>query len=400
MKLARRAHRIVVPGFRFAGVRAGLKTKGPDVALIVADRPMVVAGVFTTNRAAAAPVRITQARIASGRARAVLVHAGNANACTGAHGRRTVEVSTARVARALGVPDADVLACATGKIGVPVPHDVLLPGVDRALAALDPRAFPDTARAICTTDAFPKTAVRKLRLGGRDVTIAVAGKGGGMIAPNMATLLVFVMTDARLSAGFARRTLVAAVGSTLNEITVDGDTSTNDTVLLLASGAAGNAPIASTSAGGRRFAAALREALDEVAELVLLDGEGASRVVEIRVQGARTDAEAARAARTIGDSTLCKTAFHGGDPNWGRFLCAIGYSGSAVDVERADVEIGGVLVCRRGRPIPKAIPVAARRMRARRVVIRIDLRLGRGTARVVASDLTKAYVHFNSAYTT
>jgi glutamate N-acetyltransferase/amino-acid N-acetyltransferase len=400
MKLARRAHRVQVPGFRFAGVRAGLKTRGPDVALIVADRRMVAAGVFTTNRACAAPVRITRDRIASGRARAVLVHAGNANACTGAHGRRTVEVSTARVARALGVPDADVLACATGKIGVPVPHELLLPGVDRALAALDPRGFPDTARAICTTDAFPKTAVRKLRVGGRDVTIAVAGKGGGMIAPNMATLLVFVMTDARLSAGFARRTLAAAVGSTLNEITVDGDTSTNDTVLLLASGAAGNAPLASTSPGGRRFAAALTDALNEVAELVVLDGEGASRVVEIQVDGARTDAEAARAARTIGDSTLCKTAFHGGDPNWGRFLCAIGYSGAAVDVDRADVTIGGVLVCRRGRPIPKAIPVAARKMRARRVVIRIDLRLGPGHARVVASDLTKAYVHFNSAYTT
>src|SRR5262245_733093 len=177
MKLDRRAHRVVVPGFRFAGVRAGLKTEGPDVALIVADGPAVAAGVFTTNTAAAAPVRITQARIASGRARAVLVHAGHANACTGAHGRRTVEVSTARVARALGTHDAAVLACATGKIGVPVPHDVLVPGVDAALAALTSRGFPDMASAILTTDAFPKTAVRRLRLGGRPVTIAVAGKG-------------------------------------------------------------------------------------------------------------------------------------------------------------------------------------------------------------------------------
>ena len=400
MKLGRRAHRVLVPGFRFAGVRAGLKTAGPDVALIVADGPAVAAGVFTTNRAAAAPVRITQARIASGRARAVLVHAGNANACTGPGGRRTVEVSTARVARALGVADGAVLACATGKIGVPVPHDVLLPGVDAALAALDARGFPDTARAILTTDAFPKTAVRRLRLGRRPVTIAVAGKGGGMIAPDMATLLVFVMTDARLSAAFARHALRAAVATTLNAATVDGDTSTNDTVLLLASGAAGNAAPAAGSGPARRFVAALTDALGEIAELVVADGEGATRVVEIQVAGARSDADAARVARAIGDSTLCKTAFHGGDPNWGRFLCAAGYSGAALDVERADVAVGGVTVCRRGRPVPGALAAAARRMRARRVVVRLDLRLGRGRGRVLASDLSPAYVHFNSAYST
>ena len=400
MKLRRRAHRVLVPGFRFAGVRSGLKATGPDVALIVADRPAVAAGVFTTNRAAAAPVRVTQARIASGRARAVLVHAGNANACTGPQGRRTVEVSTARVARALGVPDAAVLACATGKIGVPVPHDVLLPGIDAALSALSPRGFADAARAILTTDAFPKTAVRRLRLGGRDVTLAVAGKGGGMIAPKMATLLVFVMTDARLGAGFARKAIRTAVATTLNAATVDGDTSTNDTVLLLASGAARNPAPASSSASGRRFVAALTDALAEITELVVADGEGAAHVVEIQVAGARSDADAARVARAIGDSTLCKTAFHGGDPNWGRFICTAGYSGAALDVERVDVTIGGVTVCRRGRPIATALPAAARRMRARRVVIRLDLRLGRGRGHVLASDLSPAYVHFNSAYST
>jgi glutamate N-acetyltransferase/amino-acid N-acetyltransferase len=400
MKLGRRAHRVLVPGFRFAGVRAGLKTAGPDVALIVADAPAVAAGVFTTNKAAAAPVRISQARIASGRARAVLVHAGNANACTGAHGRRTVEVSTARVARALGVRDGAVLACATGKIGVPVPHDVLLPGVDAALAALHRGGFPETARAILTTDAFPKTAVRRLRLGRRPVTIAVAGKGGGMIAPNMATLLVFVMTDARLAPGFARRALREAVAGTLNAATVDGDTSTNDTVLLLASGVAENAPLAAGSAAGRRFAAALTDALGEIAELVVADGEGAGRVVEVQVAGARSDADAEYAARAIADSTLCKTAFHGGDPNWGRFVCAVGYSGAALDPDRVDVSVGGVTVCRRGRPLPDAMEAASRRMRGRRVVVRLDLGLGRGRARVLASDLSPAYVHFNSAYST
>jgi glutamate N-acetyltransferase/amino-acid N-acetyltransferase len=398
VKLGRRAHRVLVPGFRFAGVRCGLKTKGRDVALIVADTPAVAAGVFTTNRAAAAPVRITRERIAGGRARAVLVHAGNANACTGRAGVRTVERSTARVGAALGVGGADVLACATGKIGVPVPDERLLGGVDAALAALSPRGFADMANAIMTTDAFPKTAVRRLRLGGRDVTIAVAGKGGGMIAPDMATLLVFAMTDARLTPAFARTALRAAVGPTLNAATVDGDTSTNDTVLLLASGAAGNAPLRGPAAA--RFVRALTDALDEIAELVVADGEGASRVVEVQVVGARTDADAARAARGIGESTLCKTAFHGGDPNWGRFICAAGYTGIPFDPERVDVAVGGVTLCRRGRPVPGAQAAASRRMRTRRFIVRLDLRVGRGRGRVLASDLTAAYVHFNSAYST
>jgi glutamate N-acetyltransferase / amino-acid N-acetyltransferase len=398
MKLPRRAQRARVPGFRFAGVRAGLKTAGPDVSLIVADATAVVAGLFTTNRAAAAPVRITRERAAAGRTRAVLVHAGNANACTGTQGVRTVLVSTGRVARALGVAPADVLACATGKIGVPVPHDVLLPGVDAALAKLSADGFADMARAITTTDAFPKTAVRRLRLGGRPVTLAVAGKGGGMIAPRMATLLVFAMTDARLAPAAARRALAAAVGPTLNAATVDGDTSTNDTVLLLASGRAGNAPVRGAAAA--RFTAALTDALAEIAELVVADGEGASRVVEIVVAGARTDADAERVARAIGNSPLCKAAFHGGDPNWGRFVCAAGYSGAALDVDRVDVAIGGVTVLRRGRPIPSAVRAAAAKMRARRTTVRLALRLGRGRACVLASSLTPAYVRFNSAYST
>ena len=400
MKLARRAHEVVVPGFRFAGVRCGLKTAGPDVALIVADRSAVAAGVFTTNRAAAAPVRVSQARLASGRARAVLVHAGNANACTGAAGRRTVAVSTEAVARVLGVPVRDVLACATGKIGVPVPDARLLAGVAAAAAALSPRGFADVARAIMTTDAFPKTAVRRLRLGGRPVTLAVVGKGCGMIAPDMATLLVFVLTDARLVPGVARSALSAAVATTCNAAIVDGDTSTNDTVLLLASGAAGNPPVRAGTPAAARFAAGLRDALGEVMELVVADGEGASRVVEVTVTGARSDVDARRIARAIGTSSLCKTAFHGADPNWGRLVCAAGYAGAAFDVERADVAIDGVVVLRRGRPVPPAVATAARRMRARRVPIRLALRLGRGRATVLASDLSPAYVHFNSAYST
>jgi glutamate N-acetyltransferase/amino-acid N-acetyltransferase len=280
-----------------------------------------------------------------------------------------------------------------------VPRATLLAGVRASVAALDADAFPAAAEAITTTDAFPKTAVRRVRVGGRPVTVAALGKGAGMIAPDMATLLVFVVTDAALTSGVARRALRRAVDRTFNAITVDGDTSTNDTVMLLASGAAGNPRIA----GGRdaaRFAEAVAAVLDELAFLVVLDGEGATRVVNVVVRGARTDRDALRAARAIGESTLCKAAFHGGDPNWGRFVCAAGTAGVALDPDRVDVTIGGVACARGGRPRPAALPRAAARMRRREFRIELDLHLGRGRGRVWASDLSPAYVHFNAAYTT
>jgi glutamate N-acetyltransferase/amino-acid N-acetyltransferase len=400
VKLARHAHRVRVQGFRFAGVRAGLKARGPDVALIVLDRPGVAAGVLTVNRAPAAPVVVTRERLRAGAASAVLVHAGNANACTGRQGQRTVEESTGLAAALLGVPAAHVLACATGRIGVQVPRDALLRGVRAAHAALAADGFARAAHAITTTDAFPKTAVRRLRVGGRPVTLAALGKGAGMIAPELATLLVFVCTDARIDRRAARRALTDAVAVTFNAVSVDGDMSTNDTVLLLCSGAAGNPPITVRSAGYRAFARALREVLEELARLVVLDGEGASRLVEVIVRGARRDEDAQRVARAIANSTLCKAAFAGGDPNWGRFVCAAGTAGVALDPDRIDVAIGGVRVSRRGRPVAGALGRARRRMARREFRVELDLRQGAGRGRMLASDLTVAYVHFNAAYTT
>ena len=400
MKLARRAHRVRVAGFRFAGVRCGLKQRGPDVALIVAEPPAVAAGVFTTCRAPAAPVQLARRRLVGGRLSAVLVHAGNANACTGREGLRTASVATALVGRLLGVPDDEVAPCATGRIGVQVPRARLLRGVRAAAAALRPEGFPAAAQAITTTDAFPKTAVRRLRLGGRRVTVAAFAKGAGMIAPRMATLLVFVMTDASVSRGAARRSLTAAVEGTLNAISVDGDTSTNDTVLLLASGAAGNPRVAAGSGAHLRLTRAVTEVLEEIARLVVLDGEGTTCLIEILVRGARSATDARRVARAIGESMLCKTAFHGGDPNWGRFVMAAGNAGVPIDQERVDVTIGGVPVARRGRPLPGALGKARARMRQREVQIILDLHLGRGEGRIVAADLSPAYVRFNAEYTT
>ncbi len=389
-----------VPGFRFAGVRAGLKARGPDVALIALQAPGVAAGVLTTNRAPAAPVLVTRARLRSGTASAVLVHAGHANACTGTQGRRTVEESTAVVAALLGVAPEGVLACATGRIGVQVPRNRLLPGVRSACARLAADGFADAAHAITTTDAFPKTAVRQVRLGRRDVTIAVMGKGAGMIAPELATLLVFVCTDARIERRAARAALADAVAGTFNAVSVDGDMSTNDTILLLCSGAAQNAPVAYGSPGHRAFTQALTSVLEEVARLVVLDGEGASRLVEVLVTGARSDGDAQRVARAIATSTLCRCAFAGGDPNWGRFVCAAGTAGVPLDPDRIDVGIDGVAVSRRGRPIRAALARARRRMARREFRVALALGQGRGRGRMLTSDLTVEYVHFNAAYTT
>ena len=401
MRLARSAHRIRVPGFRFAGVRAGFKASGPDVALIVSDTDAVAAGVLTTNRAPAAPVQVARRRLRAGRARAVLVHAGNANAATSMLGIRTTEMATALAARLLGVPAASVLPCATGKIGVQVPRAPLARGVRRAVAALGPDGFPDAARAILTTDAFPKTAVRAFTLGGRPVTLAVMGKGAGMIAPRMATMLVFAVTDAALAGPYARGVLRTACERTLNAISVDGDTSTNDTVLLLANGAAGNRPVRAGSADARRFAGALANALEEIGRSIVLDGEGASRLVEIAVRGAASEDAARRVARAIATSTLCKCAFHGADPNWGRIVCAAGNAGVPVDERRMDVGIDGAWVLRRGVPQPpRALAAAQRRMRRREFRVDVDLHQGRARARMLTSDLSPAYVRFNSAYTT
>ena len=400
MRIRRRAHRVVVPGFRFAGVRAGLKQRGRDVALIVADGAASVAGVFTTNRAPAAPVQLSRRRVAAGRAAAVLVHAGNANACTGAEGLRTAADATALAARLLGVAPASVLPCATGRIGVQVPRARLFAGVRAATAALTPAGFARAAEAITTTDAFPKTAVRTVGVGRRRVTVAALGKGAGMIAPAMATLLVFVVTDAAATPEVLRATLREAVATTLNAITVDGDMSTNDTVLLLASGAGGNEPIALGSRQHAAFTRAVTDALAEIARLVVLDGEGSTRVVDVVVRGARSMTDARRIASAVARSTLCKAAFHGADPNWGRFICAAGTAGVALDADRVDVTIGGVRVARRGRPVDGTLRRAAVRMRRQSFPLELHLHLGTGTARMLASDLSPAYVRFNAEYTT
>jgi glutamate N-acetyltransferase / amino-acid N-acetyltransferase len=403
VKLRVRETPIRVPGFRFAGVACGIKAGGRlDLALIHSDVPATVAGMFTRNRVKAAPVMIAARHVRRGRAHTVLINSGNANACTGAAGRRVAIAACRQAGIALGIAERDVVPCSTGKIGVPLPPVPMVRGIDAAVRALDAGSLWRAAHAMRTTDAFPKVVARRVRVGGRMVTIAGLAKGAGMIAPDVATLLVCVVTDARIAAPALRAFTRVAAATSFNAITVDGDMSTNDTVLVLANGMAGNTSLVPGSAAGRRFGAALGGVMESLADMVVADGEGASKRVRIEVRGAMTVAGARRVARNVAQSSLVKTALYGGDPNWGRIVCAAGYAGVPFDPERVSVRIGDALVLRRGEPAPAdVVRRAAARMRRNAFSVVVDLGgRGAGTAIITTSDLTPAYVRFNSAYST
>ncbi len=395
---------IVVPGFRFAGVAAGIKANGAsDLALVVADASASAAGLFTTNRVQAAPVRVSRRRVKSGRARAIVVNAGNANAATGAQGTADALATTALVARAIGARPDDVLVCSTGVIGRPLPMDRLLAGIPRAVSALSPRGFEAASEAILTTDTRPKRALRRVTLpDGRRVTIAGFAKGAGMIDPRMATLLAFVLTDAAVDPRALRLLLREANEQSFHRITIDGDRSTNDTVLALAGGAAGGAPLTPGKRGWRELAAAFGDVLHDLALGVVADAEGWTRTLEVGVRGAKSERDALLAARAIAGSLLVKTAVHGADPNWGRILAAAGYSGASFDPARAVVAIGPIKLYDRGRPAgPAPLADASTLMKTRALVpLSIDLAAGTAQATVWTSDLSAEYVRINADYTT
>jgi glutamate N-acetyltransferase / amino-acid N-acetyltransferase len=386
-----------IPGFRFAAVNAGIKKRKLDMGLLVSDVPAVAAGVFTANRFRAAPVVLSEERLRRGSCQVIVVNSGCANACTGRNGVRNARRMAALAAEALRVPERLVCVASTGVIGRPLPMDRVAAAVPVLAQGLDPSGLPDFARAILTTDRGPKVASGRVRVASTPVRVAGVAKGAGMIAPNLATMLAFVVTDAVCDAAFLRRVLAEAVDKTFNAITVDGDTSTNDSVFLLASGRAGNAPLRADDRAGRRFRALCCEVMRELALGIVADGEGATRVVEIAVRG--QSREAARAvARRIAESPLVKTAIYGADPNWGRLVCAVGNSGQSFEPRRVAVDIGPVAVVRRGVGVPGSERRAAEIMRRPRYRIAVDL--GSGTARAVAytCDLTHEYVRINAAY--
>ena len=391
-----------VPGFRFAGVACGLKESGKrDVALIASDRPATAVGAFTTNRVKAAPVVIGQERLRRGAVQAILVNSGNANAYTGRDGERLARELTRLVAERLDVDERLVVPSSTGRIGVQLPRARVRRGVLAATRALSPDGFFDALEGMMTTDAFPKFAAERLRVDGRTVTVAGLAKGAGMIAPHMATLLVYVLTDAAVTRAGLQRVLAAALPQSFNAIVVDGDMSTNDTVLLLANGAAGNRPLAPRSAGFGAFAAAVGGLMRRLARMIVKDGEGATKLIDIVVRGARSAREAGRVADAIARSPLCKTAFFGGDPYAGRIVCAAGYSGAVFDPARLDVHLDDVQIVRRGVEVVRRVERRASRVAAKpEFRLTLDLHAGPGCATRMASDLSVDYVRFNSDYRT
>lgn len=402
MRLKLGRPKIEVPGFRFAGVCCGLKESGKrDLALIVSDRPATAAGAFTSNRVQAAPVVIGRERLRRGLVQAVVINSGNANACTGQKGELVARKTTRLVGRCLGIDEQLVVPSSTGRIGVQLPLACLRNGIPIACESLSPHGFHAALEGIMTTDAFPKFAVARLMLDDYPVTVAGMAKGAGMIAPHMATMLAYVLTDAAVSRPALRRILASALPVSFNCIVVDGDTSTNDTVLVLANGAAGNPLVTPESTGFHDLQRAMTEVMQKLARYIVADGEGATKVIDIVVRGARSVRDAERVANTIARSPLCKTAFFGGDPYAGRIVCAAGYSGAYFEPGRLDVFLDDVPVVQHGVEVTARVEKrAARVVAGREFTLTIDLHAGRAEARCVTSDLTPGYVHLNSAYRT
>lgn len=387
-------------GFRAGAGRGGIKrAEGlADVALIVSDGPAAAAGAFTTNRFAAAPVAWCRRILPSRDVRAIVANSGNANACTGEQGAADAEAMARTVAGLIGCRPEQVCVASTGVIGHPLPMDKIDDGILAAHANLSGRAEAARAAelAIMTTDTRPKAAAVRSSIGGKAFCVGGMAKGSGMIAPQMATMLAFVTSDASVEPRLLDQVLREAVAETFNRITVDGDTSTNDTVLALAGGASG-VRVVPEGAELDAFREAVHAVLADLAEQVVTDGEGATKLVEVQVTGGASDRDAERAARAVAESQLFKCAVYGGDPNWGRVVCAVGYSGAAVEPRLVTAHIGDTCVFRGG--VPTNVD-AAGQMRGPRVTVRIDLGLGQGRATVWTCDLTERYVQINARYHT
>lgn len=391
-------------GFRAAGVAAEIKYKGRnDVALIVADEPCAAAAVFTTNKVAAAPVLYDREIVKGGKIQAILANSGCANACTGELGLRDAKLSALVTAGELGISPKHVLVASTGVIGRPLPMDRLLAGMKAAVKKLGrtPAHGLAAEKAVMTTDTKPKQACATVRIGGKTVTVGGMSKGSGMIEPNMATMLGFITTDAAVTPAMLRRALYLAINKSFNRLVVDGDESTNDSVFLLASGKAGNAAI---TKAGRDFDA-FREALEAVcislAKQMATDGEGATKFVTVTVKGAKSEKDAARAARAVAKSPLAKTSWFGRDPNWGRVLAAVGYSGADVVDMRAEVFYDRVWAFRCGKVADAAqLKRLAKVLKKDAFEVVVDLHLGKGESSVYTCDFSLDYVHINADYTT
>jgi glutamate N-acetyltransferase/amino-acid N-acetyltransferase len=389
-----------IEGVTLRIARAGYKDWGRcDLTYAELAEETAVAGVFTKNVCCSSEVELGRGQVKAGRARALVVNAGNSNAFTGYRGREAVEQIMAQVSTHLGCEPGEVFVSSTGVIGVPLPRDKAREGVEAALEAA-PCTWEEAARTIGTTDTFAKGAMAQAVVDGRTVTLCGIIKGSGMIAPDMATMLGYIFTDAAVEPGFLQACLSAANLKTYSCITVDSDTSTSDTVLAFATGKAGNAPLASfDSAGADAFAAALEDVCRQLAHLVVRDGEGAQKFIEVRVSGAVSDESARRIGLAIANSPLVKTAIAGEDANWGRVVMAVGKAGEPADRDRLSIGFGGTWAAREGLPLADydEAPVAAH-LKGREIAIEVDIGLGQGRATVWTCDLTHGYISINADY--
>lgn len=390
-----------IHGFSFSAVQAGIKYQDRlDLGLIYSENPVVTAGVFTSNQVKAAPVHVDIERLKQGRAQAILVNSGNANACNGKAGMDAAQETSRMVADSLGIEEEMVQVASTGVIGMELNVDAFKNNMKSLVDGLAPENFEDVAQAIMTTDTVVKTVCREVEIGGKNVKFMGMAKGSGMIMPNMATMLAFVMTDARISFTGLNTSLKSAVEHTFNRITVDGDTSTNDMVLVMANGMAENPWIDDTdNPDGLLFQNVLEEICKELALMIVADGEGATKSVTIRVCGAKEDKDAEKMARTVANSNLVKTAFFGEDANWGRIIGAMGRCGVRFNPDKVDIAFNDVVMVRNGRARGADAEAAATKvMQEKRFSVCIDLKDGPGCEEVYTCDFSYDYVKINADY--
>lgn len=388
-------------GFLAGGVRAGIKQWSRDLGLLYSEIPAKAAGIFTTSRLQGAPLFVTRDHLRGGRLQAVLVNSGNANCCTGRRGLRDARRMTVLAAKALGISDRLIAVCSTGVIGVYLPMDRIERKVPVLVSDLNRRSHPEFAESILTTDKRIKETAVRFHLGSQEAAIGGVCKGSGMIHPRMATMLCFITTDAALERRLLQSLLKGIGECTFNRITVDGDTSPNDTALILANGLSGNTPIRSaTEKSFKAFEKALFAVMMELSRKIVADGEGATQLAEVTVEGARSEAEALRACRTVANSNLVKTALYGRDANWGRVAASVGSSGVPFSQEKLSIGLGNRWFFRKGNPLDARRIHSAEIFKQNPLKIRVDLGMGKASASMLTSDLTDEYVRINAHYRT
>ncbi len=400
MKRALANKTITVPGFKFAGISCGIKkTRAKDLALIFSENTATVAGLFTTNKIKAAPVKLDIERLVSQKGQAIVINSGNANACTGEKGLKDAGEIAKKIAGELDISPELVYVSSTGLIGRPLPMEKIRKAIPVVVKKLSPSLLEEAAVAILTTDTFIKIASKKINIRGKTGTIAGIAKGAGMICPNMATMLSFIVTDIAVEPGTLDSALREVVKESFNRITIDNDMSTNDTVLIMANGILKNNLITKSSHLYHKFKNALSEVTYNLSKMIVRDGEGATKLLEIIVRGAKTEHDAEKVARSIANSMLVKTAIYGKDPNWGRIMAAIGYSGVEVIEQKINIYFNRCKLVSKGIGMDKD-KISQNILSKKELTVTVDLGLGRRTTRVLTCDLTERYIKINASYGT